>query len=57
MLAIFDAPTPEVFLGSDILKIMPPKVMAHTYCLDEQKWNNEIASMKSLTIIGPPSDC
>lgn len=37
MLTIFDAPTPEVILDSDILLIMPPNAMAHTYCLDEQQ--------------------
>ncbi|MFJ7736497.1 cupin domain-containing protein [Lysinibacillus sp. NPDC097287] len=57
LLAIFDAPTPEVILGSDILKIMPANVMAHTYCLDEQQWNNAIAPMKPSTNIGPPADC
>ena len=57
LLAIFDAPTPEVILGSDILKIMPSHVMAHTYCIDEQQWNNTIAPMKQSTNIGPPSDC
>lgn len=57
LLAIFDASTPEVILCSDILKTMPPNVMAHTYCLDEQQWNNTIAPMKPSTNIGPPTDC
>lgn len=57
LLAIFDAPTPEVILGSDILKIIPSHVMAHTYCLDEQQWNTAIAPMKQSTFIGPPADC
>ncbi|MBH9788041.1 cupin domain-containing protein, partial [Clostridioides difficile] len=38
LLAIFDAPTPEVILGSDILKFTPANIMAHTYCLDEEQW-------------------
>lgn len=38
ILAIFDAPTPEVVLGSDILKFTPSNIMAHTYCLDENQW-------------------
>lgn len=57
LLAIFDAPTPEVILASDILKIMPSSVMAHTYCLDEQQWNKTIAPIKPSTNIGPPADC
>jgi hypothetical protein len=35
LLAIFDAPTPEVILGSDILKFTPAIIIAHTYCIDE----------------------
>ena len=57
LLAIFNAPTPEVILGSDILKIMPSNVMANTYCLNEQQWNNAIAPMKQSTFIGPPANC
>nr|WP_255731385.1 cupin domain-containing protein [Solibacillus sp. MA9] len=57
LLAIFDAPTPEVILGSDILKFTPPHIMAHTYCLDENLWKEAIAPVMPSTYIGPPEDC
>ncbi|MBE1555079.1 cupin domain-containing protein [Sporosarcina limicola] len=56
-LGIFDAPTPEVILGSDILKLTPANIMAHTYCLDENQWKKTIAPVKPSTFIGPPKDC
>lgn len=57
LLAIFDAPTPEVILGSDILKITPTDVLAHTYCLDEAKVKDALAPIEKRTFIGPPKDC
>lgn len=57
LLAIFDAPTPEVILGSDILKFTPANIMAHTYCLDENHWKQVIAPVKPSTYIGPYQDC
>ncbi|MBO0586335.1 cupin domain-containing protein [Sporosarcina sp. E16_8] len=56
-LGIFDAPTPEVILGSDLLKLTPANIMAHTYCMDESQWKIAIAPVKSATFIGPPIDC
>ena len=53
LLAIFDAPTPEVILGSDILKFTPANIMAHTYCLDEEQWKKTIAPIVPTTYIGP----
>ncbi|RIW34642.1 cupin domain-containing protein [Bacillus salacetis] len=57
LLAIFDAPTPDVILGSDILKFTPPNIMAHTYCLDETQWKQTTASVKPSTYIGPYEEC
>ncbi|MEK4485546.1 cupin domain-containing protein [Psychrobacillus sp. FSL H8-0484] len=57
LLAIFNASTPEVILGSDILKLTPSNVMAYTYCMDENQWKKAIAPVKSSTFIGPPKDC
>ncbi len=57
LLAIFDAPTPEVILGSDILKFTPPNIMAHTYCLDENQWRQTISPIKPSTYIGPYKEC
>jgi quercetin dioxygenase-like cupin family protein len=57
LLAIFNAPTPEVILGSDILKLTPANIMAHTYCLDENQWNKAIAPVQPTLFIGPPKNC
>jgi quercetin dioxygenase-like cupin family protein len=57
LLAIFDASTPEVILGSDILKFTPANIMAHTYCLDENQWNNVISQVEPTTYIGPSKKC
>ena len=57
LLAIFNASTPEVVLGSDILKFTPANIMAHTYCLDENQWKQVISPVKPSTYIGPYRDC
>lgn len=57
LLAIFDAPTPEVVLGSDILRFTPANIMAHTYCMDENQWKKAIEPVKPSTYIGPYKDC
>lgn len=57
LLAIFNAPTPEVILGSDILKLTPTEIMSHTYCMDENQWKKAIAPVKPSTFIGPPKNC
>lgn len=57
LLAIFDAPTPEVILGSDILKFTPPNIMSHTYCMDENVWKKAVEPVKPTTYIGPYADC
>lgn len=57
LIAIFNASTPEVILGSDILKLTPANIMAHTYCLDEDQWKKAIAPVIPSTFIGPPTNC
>lgn len=57
LLAIFNAPIPEVILGSDILSKTPVNVLAHTYCLNEAKVKEALAPLKPGTFIGPPADC
>lgn len=57
LLAIFDAPTPEVIFGSDILRLTPASMMAHTYCLNEQQWKQAVSPIQSTTVIGPPLNC
>lgn len=57
LLAIFDAPEPEVILGSDLLRLTPPDVLAHTYCLDRKQVKDTLAPIQKSVFIGPPSDC
>ena len=56
LLAIFDAPTPEVILGSDSLKYTPATIMSHTYGINENLWQQAIAPVKPTTYIGPSTD-
>lgn len=57
LLAIFNAPTPEVIFGSDILRLTPAHMMTHTYCLNEQQWKQAVSPIQSTTVIGPPANC
>lgn len=57
LIAIFDAPVPEFIGGSDLLRLTPASVFAHTYCLDEAKVKNTFAPITNTVIIGPPNDC
>ncbi|PGO54223.1 cupin [Bacillus cereus] len=57
LLAIFNAPTPEVIFGSNILRLTPAHMMAHTYCLNEQQWKQAVSPIQSTTVIGPPANC
>ena len=57
LLAIFDAPVPEFIPGSDLLRLTPASVYAHTYCLDEATWKAAIAPITETVDIGPPVGC
>jgi len=57
LLAIFDAPVPEFIGGSDLLRLTPASVFAHTYCLNEAKVKETLAPIKNTVVIGPPKDC
>ncbi|REK71650.1 cupin domain-containing protein [Paenibacillus paeoniae] len=57
LLAIFDAPIPEVIFGSDILRLTPASILAHTYCLDEAKVKDTLAPITDTVILGPPLSC
>ncbi|MFD0677994.1 MULTISPECIES: cupin domain-containing protein [unclassified Paenibacillus] len=57
LLAIFDAPTPEFIGGSDLLRLTPASVFAHTYCLNEAQVKETLAPITKTVFIGPPSDC
>ncbi|WP_379968879.1 cupin domain-containing protein [Ectobacillus sp. sgz5001026] len=57
LLAIFNTPTPEVILGSDLLKYTPSNIMSHTYCLDENQWKKSTSPIQPSTFIGPSKNC
>lgn len=57
LLAIFDAPIPEFIPGSDVLRLTPAQVLAHTYCLDETQVKAALAPITQTVVIGPPSNC
>jgi uncharacterized RmlC-like cupin family protein len=57
LIAIFDAPVPELITGSDILRLTPANVWAHTYCLDEAKVKETFAPITETVIIGPSNNC
>lgn len=57
ILAIFDAPVPEFIAGSDILRLTPASIFAHSYCLDEAKVKEALAPITDTVVIGPPSGC
>ena len=53
LLAIFNAPTPQVILGSNILKFTPSNIMSYTYGMDENQWKQVTAPVNPNTYIGP----
>ena len=57
LLAIFDAPIPEAIFGSDILRLTPASVWAHSYCLDEAQVKTTFAPIQETAYIGPPKNC
>lgn len=54
LLAIFDAPIPQFIGGSDVLRLTPPEVLAHTYGLQESLVREALAPITHTTFIGPP---
>ncbi|MEE6451800.1 cupin domain-containing protein [Gottfriedia acidiceleris] len=57
LLAIFNAPSPDVILFSDLMKFTPSNIVSHTYCLDENQWKNATANLQPSIFIGPPKNC
>lgn len=57
LLAIFDAPIPDLIAGSDLLRLTPADMLAHAYCLQEQAVKETLAPLRDTVIIGPPADC
>lgn len=57
LLAIHDTPSLQTIYGSDVLRLTPAQVLAHTYCLDKKKIKQALKPIKETVIIGPPNDC
>lgn len=57
LLAIFDAPVPEFIPGSDLLRLTPAHIWAHTYCLNEEQVKKTFAPITDTVVIGPPNSC
>ncbi|WP_433942926.1 cupin domain-containing protein [Paenibacillus sp. SN-8-1] len=57
LIAIFDAPVPEFIGGSDLLRLTPASILAHTYCLDEAELQDVLAPITDTVVIGPPNNC
>ncbi|RAP77787.1 cupin domain-containing protein [Paenibacillus montanisoli] len=57
LLAIFDAPVPQFIGGSDLLRLTPADILAHTYCLNEAKVKDTLAPITQTVFIGPPANC
>jgi len=57
VLTIYDTYNLETIWGSDVLRLTPPQVFAHAYCLDQEQVQQTLGSIKERVIIGPPADC
>lgn len=57
LLAIFDAPIPEFIGASDMLRLTPASVLAHTFCLNEELVEAALAPITGTVFIGPPANC
>lgn len=57
LLAIHDTPSLQTVFGSDIFRLTPDQVLAHTYCLNESKVKDAFKPIHDTIIIGPPNDC
>ncbi|PID24524.1 cupin domain-containing protein [Sporosarcina sp. P7] len=53
---IFNANTPEVVLGSDILTATPTDVFAYSYGINEQQWATAVNDISPTQLIGPPTE-
>lgn len=57
VLTIYDTRKLDTVWGSDVLRLTPPQVFAHAYCLDHRQVQQALAPIRSRVIIGPPVDC
>lgn len=57
ILGIFNAPRPEVILGSSLFNSTPPSIVAKTYCVNEAEWEKLTSPIPPSLFIGPPKNC
>ncbi|WP_082684293.1 cupin domain-containing protein [Lentibacillus amyloliquefaciens] len=57
VLTIYDISELNTVWGSDVLRLTPPQVFAHTYCLDKEQIQQALQPIRDTVIIGPPADC
>lgn len=57
VLTIYDTNKLETVWGSDVLRLTPPQVFAHAYCLQVQQVRDALKPLKKQVIIGPPENC
>ncbi|WP_334219831.1 cupin domain-containing protein [Cohnella sp. JJ-181] len=58
LLTIFDVPTPDIVLGGDFLRVLPPEVAARAYCVNPAAYAQAVAPIqKPVVILGPPPGC
>ncbi|RKD24538.1 glucose-6-phosphate isomerase [Ammoniphilus oxalaticus] len=57
LLATHDTPLLQTVWFSDLLRLLPPQVFAHTYCLNEQQVKETLSPIKERVVIGPPKNC
>lgn len=56
VLTIYDTSKLDTVWGSDVLRLTPPQVFAHTYALDKGQIQQALASIRDTVIIGPPEN-
>lgn len=57
VLTIYDTPKLDTVWGSDVLRLTPPQVFSHAYCLDTGEIQQALSQIKDTVIIGPPENC
>lgn len=57
VLTMYDTPELYTVWGSDILRLTPPEVFAHTYWLDKDQIQQALAPIEDTVMIGPPANC
>lgn len=57
VLSSHDTPELQTVWTSDLLRLLPDEVLAHTYCLDLEKIKDALRPITERVVIGPPENC